>query len=53
MAKRLSGSGCRLGGESGRSRMGVLNGGGDRQRGKTVLGVNLGHPSVTNVDFVT
>jgi len=32
--------------------MGVLDGDGDRQRGKAVLGVNVEHPIVTNGDFV-
>ena len=38
MVKRLIGSGCRLDGEWSRSRMGVLDGGGDRRREGTVLG---------------
>jgi len=33
--------------------MGVLDGGGDRRRGRGSLGVNLGRPIVTNGDFVT
>ena len=34
--------------------MGVLDGGGDRQRGSwAVLGVNLGRPIVTNGAFAT
>jgi len=32
--------------------MGVLDGGGDRRREGTVLGVNLGRPIVTNGVFV-
>jgi len=32
--------------------MGVLDGGGDRQRGRGSFGVNLGHPIVTNGDFI-
>jgi len=32
--------------------MGVLNGGGYRQWEGAVLGLNLGHPIVTNGDFV-
>jgi len=32
--------------------MGVLDGGGDRRRGRGSFGVNLGHPIVTNWDFV-
>jgi len=31
---------------------GVLDGGGYRRREGAVLGVNLGHPTVTNGDFV-
>jgi len=31
--------------------MGVLHFGGDRRREEPVLGVNLGHPTVTNGDF--
>jgi len=31
--------------------MGVLDGGGDRQREGEVLGINAIHPSVTNGDF--
>jgi len=30
----------------------VFNGGGDRQRGRGSLGVNVGHPIVTNGDLV-
>jgi len=33
--------------------MGVLDRGGDRQRERGSLGVNLGRPFVTNVDFAT
>ena len=33
-------------------RMSVLDGGGDRRREGTVLGVNLGRPIVTNGNFV-
>ena len=33
--------------------MGVLDGGRDRLREGTILGVNVGHPIVTNGDFVT
>jgi len=33
-------------------RTGVLDGGCDRQREETVLGVNLGHPILVNGDFV-
>ena len=33
--------------------MGVLDFGGDRQRGRAVWGVNLWRPIVTNGDFVT
>jgi len=32
--------------------MGVLDGGGDRSRGRGSFGVNLGHPIVTSGDFV-
>jgi len=32
--------------------MGVLDGGGDRRRGRAVLGVNSGRPVVTKGDFV-
>jgi len=32
--------------------MGVLNGSGDHKRGMGSLGVNLGHPIVTDGDFV-
>jgi len=32
--------------------MGMLDGGGDRQRGKGSFGVNLGRPIVTNGEFV-
>jgi len=32
--------------------MGALDGGGDCRMGRTVLGVNLGHPIVTSGDFV-
>ena len=39
------------GGEWGRSRMGVLDGAGYRQRKKAVLGVNLERPIVTNGDL--
>jgi len=31
--------------------MGVLDGGGDRQRGRGSFGVNLGHPIIANGDF--
>jgi len=31
--------------------MGVLDGGGDRQRGRGILGLNLGRPTVANGDF--
>jgi len=31
---------------------GLLDVGGDRRRGKTVLWVNMGHPIVSNRDFV-
>ena len=50
LAKRLIGSGCRLGwvGQG----MGVLDGGGDRRREGAVLGLNLGRPIVTNEAFV-
>ena len=52
VAKWLTGSGYRLeGGVFGR-RMSVLDGDGDRRRGRAVLGVNLGHPIVSNGDFV-
>jgi len=33
-------------------RMGVLNWGGDRRRQAAVLGMSVGHPIVTNGDFV-
>jgi len=33
--------------------MGVLDGGGDRRRGRGSFGVNLGRPIVTNGDFAT
>jgi len=42
VAKRLSGSGCRLGGEWGRSRDGRIRWGGDRRKEGTFLGVNVG-----------
>jgi len=32
--------------------MGVLDFGGDRRRGRGSFGVNVGHPIVTNGDFV-
>jgi len=32
--------------------MGVLDGGGDRRRGRGILGMNFGRPIVTNGDFV-
>jgi len=32
--------------------MGILDGGGDRQRGRSSFRVNLGHPIVTNGDFL-
>jgi len=32
--------------------MGILDRGGDHQRGSGSFGVNLGHPIVTNGDFV-
>jgi len=32
--------------------MGVLDGGGDHRRGRAVLGVNLGRPTVTDGDFL-
>jgi len=51
--KRLLGSGCRLEMVSGVGRrMGVLDGGGDRRRGSGRIGINVGHPIVTNGDFV-
>jgi len=34
-------------------RMGVLDRGGDRRRGRTFLELNVGHATVTNGDFVT
>jgi len=33
-------------------RMGVLDAGGDRRRERSSFGVNVGHPIVTNADFV-
>ena len=33
--------------------MGSVDGGGDCQRDGAVLGINVGHPIVTNGDFVT
>jgi len=42
-----------LGGEWGRSRDECIIWGGDCRREKAVLGVNLGHPIVTNGDFAT
>ena len=33
-------------------RMVVLDEGGDRRREEAILGVNVGHPIVTNGDFV-
>jgi len=33
--------------------MDVLDGGDDRRRDGTALGVNLGHPIATNGDFVS
>jgi len=38
------------GGEWGGRGIGVLDGGGDRRRGRAELGVNLGRPIVTNGD---
>ena len=32
--------------------MGILDGDGDHRRERTLLGVNVGHPIVTNGDFV-
>ena len=32
--------------------MGVLDMGGDRRRGRRSFGVKVGHPTVTNGDFV-
>jgi len=32
--------------------MGVLNGGGNRRRKGTILAVNVGHPILTNGDFM-
>jgi len=32
--------------------MGVLDGGGEHQRGRGSFGINLGCPTVTNGDFV-
>jgi len=32
--------------------MGALDGCGDRQMGRGIFGVNLGHPILTNGDFV-
>ena len=52
VAKWLIGSGCRLDGEWGRSRMGVLDRDGNSRRGRGLLVVNLGRPIVTNWDFV-
>jgi len=50
--KRLTGSGCRLGSEWGRSRDGCTRWGADRRRERAVLVVNAGHAIVTNGDFV-
>jgi len=49
VAKRLIGSGCRLDGRG----MGVLDGNGDRRKGRGSFGVNLGRSIVTNGDFAT
>ena len=43
MAKWMTGSGCHLGGEWSWSRMGVLDGGGDRRKGKRQFGGKCGH----------
>jgi len=40
------------GGERGRSKRSVLDGDGDRQRGRGGFGRKCGHPIVTNGDFV-
>jgi len=32
--------------------MGVLDGGDDRRKGRGSFGVNLGHPIITNGEFV-
>jgi len=42
VAKRLTGSGCRLGDEWGRSRDGCIRWDGDRRRGRGSFGVNVG-----------
>jgi len=52
VAKRLIGSGCRWGGERGRSRDGCITQGGVRRKEGAVLRVNLRHSIVTNGDFV-
>ena len=48
VAKRLSGSRCRLGDEWGRLRDGCIR----LSKGKRLFGVNLGRPIVTSGDFV-
>jgi len=53
VAKRLSGSGCRWDGESGRSTYGCIRWGRYRRREGAVLGVNVGRPIVTSGDFAT
>jgi len=52
--KQLIGSRCRLGRWVDSIGMGVLDGGwgGDRRRERALFGVNVGHPIVTNGDFV-
>ena len=40
------------GGDWGQSRDGCIRWGGDRRREGAILGVNLGHPIVTNRDSV-
>jgi len=40
------------GSEWGWSRVGCIRWGGDHQRDRAVLGVNVGHPIVTNSEFV-
>ena len=49
MAKRIIGSGCRLGWLTGRSvEDGCIRWDGDHRREGAVLGVNVRHPIVTN-----
>jgi len=53
VAKRLSGFGCRWGGEWGRSSYGCIGWSRDRRRRRGSFGVNLERPTVTSGDFAT